>query len=548
MDQQPCFPSVREKNLYKLISMSAACFGIPGELVKYGKPTVVEFSCSFFQTISSIAFGRCLKQAFPDVKLVFGGPCFHGGMGEELIRKVPWIDAVSTGEADDVIIPLFRALSDGRSPSGLHGILYREKNGDVISGKPAKPVSKEILESLPDADYSDYFRTLDKVGLSGAPGLNKLSYLLFEGSRGCWWGQKKHCLFCGLNAEGMEHRAKTGERVFQTIANYVQKYPMRRFHATDNNFSMKYFKTLFPKLKNSSFKDRLSLYFEVKVNLTRNQVREMSRAGVLFVQPGIESLSTHILDLLLKGATSLLNIYFLKLCREYNIFTIWNNLIRVPGEKIEDYKEMEALIPKIIHLSPPCSSEGTRFIECHRFSPYFSEKDRWLTNLRPMPWYKALFPSDKIDLSRIAYYFEADWKDTLDEGAYNAVTAMCRKWNRIWSESKILPGLYIHENEDKTLFIEDSRTEKAKTHRLDHVSSFVYRAISDPGNLRKVGGRVKKMSKKSLSDERISLILRKFVTDSLAIEEKGKYCGLAIPEGVTEPLPQLRALVYTNRN
>jgi ribosomal peptide maturation radical SAM protein 1 len=517
------------------------------KLPAYGQPTVVGFSCSFFQTVSSLALGRLIKEAYPDVKLVFGGSCFHGEMGEELIQKVPWIDAVSIGEADDVIVPLFQALLDGRSPSNLQGILYRNENGDVKFDKSASPVSKEVLEVVPDADFDDYFGEINKIGLN-IPAFRRGQYLPFEGSRGCWWGQKHHCKFCGLNPTGINYRAKTGERVYGTIANYMQKYPVNRLQATDNNLTSKHIKTLFFKLKESPFRDKLSIFFEVKVNLKREQVRAISEGGVRFVQPGIESLSTHLLDLLKKGTTALQNVYFLKLCREYNIYVIWNNLVRIPGEREEDYKEMENLIPKILHLAPPHTPKGTVLIECHRFSPYFSEKGKWLENVRPLSWYDALFPAAKIDLSRVAYYFEADWKDTLDESAYNAVTLACSKWNRIWGESRELPGLCIHEQKNGNISIEESGTGKNVIHRPDYDRSLVYRAIADPGDVKKVQLRIKKEFGKTLSTEKISLFLDEFVRSSLAIEEKGIYCGLAIPAEIVELSLEDRTKVYRARD
>jgi hypothetical protein len=88
-------------------------------LEKAGDLDVVAFSCSFFQTLPSLALGRLIKREYPHVKVVYGGACFHDEMGRELIEKIPWIDAVSTGEADDVIVPLFRELLDGSPPSNL---------------------------------------------------------------------------------------------------------------------------------------------------------------------------------------------------------------------------------------------------------------------------------------------------------------------------------------------------------------------------------------------------------------------------------------------
>ncbi|MGH3935119.1 MAG: hypothetical protein ACRDS1_09110, partial [Pseudonocardiaceae bacterium] len=46
-----------------------------------------------------------------------------------------------------------------------------------------------------------------------------------------------------------------------------------------------------------------SLFFEVKANMEWADIRRMRRAGVRWVQPGIESLSTEGLRALRKGST-----------------------------------------------------------------------------------------------------------------------------------------------------------------------------------------------------------------------------------------------------
>src|SRR3954465_271775 len=41
--------------------------------------------------------------------------------------------------------------------------------------------------------------------------------MLIETARGCWWGAKNHCTFCGLNGETMGFRAKSADRVMTEI-------------------------------------------------------------------------------------------------------------------------------------------------------------------------------------------------------------------------------------------------------------------------------------------------------------------------------------------
>src|SRR5262249_48286245 len=143
--------------------------------------------------------------------------------------------------------------------------------------------------------------------------------LAFEASRGCWWGQKKHCTFCGLNRETMTFRVKSAERVLGTMRRLSSRYTFRHLQAADNILAMSYWKTLLPRLAEerlSSAGKPVSIFFEVKPNLSRAQVKAMADAGVAHVQPGIESLSTHLLELMAKGVTGLQNVYLLKCCAE----------------------------------------------------------------------------------------------------------------------------------------------------------------------------------------------------------------------------------------
>jgi hypothetical protein len=57
------------------------------------------------------------------------------------------------------------------------------------------------------------------------------------------------------------------------------------------------------------------MFYEVKANLTREHLRLMSRAGVTLCQPGLESLSSHVLHLMRKGVRAAQNVNVLWGCR-----------------------------------------------------------------------------------------------------------------------------------------------------------------------------------------------------------------------------------------
>ena len=88
------------------------------DILDIAMPTVAAFSCRYFQTMAALALGRRMKERFPHIKTIYGGASFHAEMGEELIKKIEWIDVVSTGEADDVIVPMLKDLQQDEIPTG----------------------------------------------------------------------------------------------------------------------------------------------------------------------------------------------------------------------------------------------------------------------------------------------------------------------------------------------------------------------------------------------------------------------------------------------
>jgi len=499
-------------------------------LFQWGPPKVVAFSCMFFQTTAALALGRRIKEQSPETKLVYGGACFHGEAGQELIEKVPWIDVVAVGEADAEIVPLFAALERGELPRELPGVIVRDANG-VIAGPPTRPASAATLEALPDPDYTEFFEDAGKVGLlDDAVWLDRAS-LPFEASRGCWWGQKKHCTFCGLNGDGMEFRVKSAERVLATLAR-LSRYPTRNLQATDNIMAMSYWKSLLPVLADQPLMHasgkKIDLFFEIKPNLTRAQIKALAEANVVYVQPGIESLSTHLLKAVDKGVTALQNVFFLKCATEYGLLPIWNVLIRIPGEAAEDYAEMSALIPRLLHLRPPTG--GAPRVEVHRYSPYFERAGVFVDELRPAAWYHGVYP-DHIDLGRVAYYFEATWKHTLGGATYDELIDRTHTWMRRWAEPAP-PRLTMRDVDDDALEIEDTRGKDPVVWRLEGRQARLYRQLADITTPEKVHAAVGT----ELTVDEIRGELLGFVAEGLAMREHDRFLGLAIPPIADAPL------------
>lgn len=491
------------------------------------------FSCLFFQTMASAALARRIKARRPDLPIVFGGASFHGEMGQELTRALPWIDAASLGEADSVIVPLFQALLAGQPPAGLQGIVWRDAEGKLQSGPPHFPADSALLESIPTPDYSEYFQLAEQHGLLKDRHARDRIFVPYETSRGCWWGQKRHCTFCGLNAEGMNYRSKSAGRSLQLLRDLYQRYPIRRYMITDNIMPHHYFDDFLPTLAEDPMARDIYLFVELKPNLTRERVRRLAAAGVRFVIPGIESLSTHLLQCLKKGATGMMSVRTLKLCREYGLMPGWSILMRIPGEQAEDYAHMADMIPSLTHFWPPFG--GPRLIELHRFSPYFYDTGHYTRNIRPQNWYHSIYPADRVDAAKAAYYFDAEWNDVLPEDTYATLSRRVWQWMDIWTTRQVLPHFRYRDNSTEgPLELSDTRLGKHRLWRLDAREAALYRAIDEPARPAELATHLGE------SAETVRATLEEFVANRLAIHEGEHYMALALPADTHDPSLELR--------
>ena len=397
--------SMKERFLQDLTS-AERCHAIMAERALDRDYDIVGFSATFdSQVPAALALARHIKRRRPEVKIVLGGAACFEEQADGLLSSFPDLDVVCHTEGESVIGPLIAALRGRAELADVPGIAWRSNSGVVHN--PSPPLLTD-LDTLPIPDYSGFIDEFENSPWAAA----YKPVLMFETSRGCWWGQKKFCTFCGLNGEGLSFRSKTPERAYDEITRLYHDYPSANyFQATDNILDMKYLSTVFPRLKElASARQRpLRMFYEVKSNMKLAQIEAMAAAGVDCVQPGIESFSDDILELMNKGCTALGQIQFIKWSYQEKIEPKYNILIGNPGEQAAWYDDMTALIPFLVHLPPPT---GIVNMQLERFSPYFQNPGSYgIHNIRPQAFYKELYPGDGVDHRRIAYQFDFDHPD-----------------------------------------------------------------------------------------------------------------------------------------
>lgn len=385
----------RELDILKALAATTCDFIVKmRDAYDWGSYDVIGFTLGIAQTSASMALAAAIKRKFPHVRIVFGGSACLESQGEAIMQICPHVDAIVDGEAEGVVEPLVLSLGEGRDLSHIPRLLLRAADGAMVRTQPDN--SKFAFQGRSaQPNFDEYFERMARNRI-----LNTANIMLpFESSRGCWWGQRSQCTFCGLS-EDMRYRARPAISVLEELDYLHERYGTAQFFATDLIMPMEYYKDLLPVLKNS---DRdYWLYYELKANVRREHIELMS--GLVHVQPGLESLCTRILRVMKKGITAAQNVQFLKWCTEFGVQIFsWHLIVGMPGETQEDLEIMTRSADRLHHLPPP----DFAYFELHRFSPIHRDPDAFgLRNLRPVDLYRKVFPVAKDILHKLVYRFE----------------------------------------------------------------------------------------------------------------------------------------------
>ena len=193
--------------------------------------------------------------------------------------------------------------------------------------------------------------------------------------------------------------------------------------------------------------DGASIFYEVKADLSEEDLRAMSDAGVTRIQPGIESLATSTLKLMKKGTTSFVNLKLLKHCLRFGIDPVWNLLVGFPGEGEDVYEKYVADMGRAVHLPPPQGIAAVRF---DRFSPYFTKADEYGLKLKPFDFYSLVYPFAPESLANMAYYFmDAEYSAPYIKAVASWMGPMrerVQEWRDRWPDAAASARLDLERN------------------------------------------------------------------------------------------------------
>jgi len=270
-------------------------------------------------------------------KIIFGGA--HATIfKEQILQKVPEIDVVVFGEAEEIITPLIDALTSNKTLENVKGIAYRE--GDKIRVNPPAPLETE-LDKVPFPA-----RELLDIESYDAP-FNVMS------SRGCPY----NCVYCSKPITNTNWRGRSPQNVADEIEQAFEKYPhvAKRINRTvgisDDNFTVNKTRAIgiCDELIKRDLNINMTCVTGIHVNtVSRELLVKMKEAGCSELWYGMETGNPTLLQEIGKATTIPTVRAAVKLSKEAGIPAVGGHFIMgLPRETIKEARETVAFMKSL---------------------------------------------------------------------------------------------------------------------------------------------------------------------------------------------------------
>lgn len=477
---------------------------------------VVGLTSMFAQTVPALALAKMIKDRNPEALILLGGSNCETVMGAVLAAEVPYLDYVFSGPSLVSFGAFLDRLLAGRTAeiSEIPGVISRD-NCTRPQVRTSVGRDRDINDYVP-LDYDAFAAAMREAPDVVEEGELEPT-LFFETSRGCWWGARSHCTFCGLNDETIGFRQMAPDLAIRQFEWLFTFYPQfKNFMCTDYILPRNYPAEVFPSVDAPS---DVSIFYELKIPVSVPNMKAMADARVNRVQAGLEAINSETLKLLGKGTTAFQNLQFMKLALRHGVHPEWNLLVGAPREPEEMYAKYERDFPALVHLTPPT---GAFFIRFDRFSPYFNERLTYGLDLRPMDFYALVFPFEEHKLDQLAYFFS-------DHGAapyamtglkwYPTLQRVVGEWQAHWKDGAERPRLELVGDGDDVR-IEDTRFGELRSIPVGERMLPLLRSLNSPRRIDQL------TSPEGVTDAEVAQWLEILQDHRVLFEEDGKLLSL----------------------
>ena len=189
---------------------------------------VITFSCFLWNLNISVLTAAAVRARFHDALIVMGGPAVPKTIEgvEHFFSQNTSVDVICTGEGEEVLVQLCRALHQGTSFDDIRGIFFRDPATGGI--RFSKPEVSPNLDTLPSPYLDGTFDVLFSRHR------DQFSGICWETNRGCPY----ECTYCTWgNLPSHQMRMKPIEQVKDEIE-WIGQNRINYIASADSNFGI----------------------------------------------------------------------------------------------------------------------------------------------------------------------------------------------------------------------------------------------------------------------------------------------------------------------
>lgn len=379
--------------------------------IKECNPYAIGVHCKTFNIIQGNYLAGIVKEHFPEIKTIMGGP-HSSALPIETLKEFPYFDIAVVGEGEATIVDLCREITNGNNLKNVKGIAFREGNNVVSTEK------RELIRNLDEIEYpARYLLSKNLYNKHHSTrGISPLNHNVTEifTSRGC----PGKCIFCAVNISyGNQVRFRTVDNALGEVEECISRYNYNHIIIQDDTFTLN-------KTRVSGILDGLrrlglrSWSCDSRVDTVNEEMlKEMASSGCKKISFGVESGSEKILKLIKKNISIEQVRRAVKWAKKYGIDIIECTFIigSHPDETYDDvqatWKLIKEVSPDIISVSIIVPYPGTEIYKLMNERGYIDTKnwsDFQMIGTEP-GWRTANFSS--LELMRLQrrlinrYYF-----------------------------------------------------------------------------------------------------------------------------------------------
>ncbi|MBF0594330.1 MAG: B12-binding domain-containing radical SAM protein [Candidatus Omnitrophica bacterium] len=292
------------------------------DLVKrLNPPFIFGFSVLTANLNRSLELAKIIKQLYPQSVVVFGG-VHPSAMPDEMLDFLQ-VDYVVRGEADHVIVNLYRALKSGKDLHSLANLSYR-LNGQIVHNP--KSLESVDVNNLPSFPYH----------LFKSP---KYDLEFVMASRGCPYD----CIFCSNRVvTGKKYRFRDPRKVVDDLEMLYVKHNKRFIAFLDDNFLFDKNKLseLIAEIRLRGLNNKMTFSFQGRADhVSFDILKELYAVGFKYIFFGIESSDDKVLRLIKKNETVADCVKAVQIAKSIGFIVSATFIFGLPGETMKTRRD-----------------------------------------------------------------------------------------------------------------------------------------------------------------------------------------------------------------